>query len=114
MITKGDILLIELGTDGTVGSEQMGTRPCAVVSNNIGNKFSPCITVAMITSKENKPGLPTHVELAEGAFGLNKKSIILCEQLRTIDKLRIIHKLGKLSDGAVHQLNFALIQALAL
>ena len=113
MILKGDIFIAELGEEG-VGSEQLGTRPCVVVSNNIGNKFSPCVIVALVTSKTDKPNLPTHLELTEGSFGLNKRSVIMCEQLRTIDKIRLKKQIGKLSEGVLAQLDFALMTALQI
>lgn len=113
MTTRGDIFLANFDT--VLGSEQGGTRPCVIISNNVGNQFSPCVTVALITSKvESKPNLPTHLELNAGNFGLAKKSIVLCEQIRTIDKMRLIQKLGSLDFLTLSALNWTLTQALAL
>ncbi len=92
---RGDIFLVDL--DPGVGSEQKGKRPVLILQNNIGNKYSPTIIVAPITSYINKTKIPTHVKLKEYVSGLKKDSIVLLEQLRTIDKCRLISKIGSIS-----------------
>ncbi len=91
-IRRGDIFYANLSP--VVGSEQGGIRPVLVVQNNIGNKYSPTIIVAAITSKINKAKLPTHIELSGATYGLEKNSVVLLEQIRTLDKARLIEKIG--------------------
>ena len=86
-IKKGDLYFADLSP--VTGSEQGGVRPVLVVQNDVGNKYSPTIIVAAITSKKNKADLPTHVAIDADGNGLSKNSIILMEQLRTIDKRRL-------------------------
>ena len=88
---------------GTQGSEQGGLRPVLIVQNNIGNKFSPTITIVPLTSELTKARLPTHVEL-EG-YGLNFKSVILIEQIRTIDKRRLRDYIGQLNEELMEKVN---------
>lgn len=111
-IFRGDILLADLNPFR--GSEQGGTRPVVVVQNNIGNKFSPTIIVASITSKATKSQLPTHVNVKASYDGLVEDSIVMLEQMRTIDKTRIIHKLGEVSNSDLHQINCAISVSLGL
>lgn len=108
-INKGDIFYADM--QGAIGSEQTGLRPCVVISNNIGNKFSPCVIVAMITSKLDKPNLPTHVQVP-ALYGLSAKSIILCEQVRTLDKRRFKAYLGTLPPQKISEVNIALAKSL--
>ena len=100
---KGDIYYANL--DGTIGSEQGGTRPVVVIQNNVGNKHSPTVIVATMTSKD-KPHLPTHVVVREG---VPKKSLILCEQIRTIDKSRLIDKIGTISSETMVKVDKAIM-----
>lgn len=93
IIKRGDIYYADLG-EGK-GSEQGGSRPVLVIQNNIGNKFSPTVIVAAITSSNGKTNIPTHVELNSNC-GLPKNSIVLLEQIRTIDKRRLSDKIGRL------------------
>lgn len=79
-----------------VGSEQGGVRPVLIIQNDVGNKFSPTVIIAAITSQINKAKLPTHMELNAKTFGLPKDSVILLEQIRTIDKKRLKEKIGHL------------------
>ena len=81
-----------------VGSEQGGIRPVLIIQNDIGNKYSPTVIVAAITSQINKAKIPTHIEISAKEYGLEKDSVILLEQIRTLDKLRLREKIGKLSD----------------
>ena len=81
-----------------VGSEQGGLRPVLIIQNDIGNKHSPTVIAAAITSQINKAKLPTHIELKGEQFGLNKDSVILMEQIRTLDKRRLKEKIGELDE----------------
>ncbi len=94
-IKRGDIFYANLSP--VVGSEQGGIRPVLIVQNNIGNKYSPTVIVAAITSKINKAKLPTHIELDAQNYGLDKDSVILLEQIRTLDKARLLTKIGSAS-----------------
>jgi len=106
-IKRGDILLVFLNP--SVGSEQGGKRPVVVIQNNIGNKYSPTIIVAPITSKQNKAKLPTHVEIDDYQIcGLDKPSIVLLEQIETIDKSRIIKKLNCVNENTLRKINEAI------
>ena len=84
IVKRGDIYYADLSP--VVGSEQGGIRPVLVIQNDIGNKYSPTVIAAAITSQINKAKMPTHIELAAKDYGLNKDSVILLEQIRTIDK----------------------------
>lgn len=112
MIRRGDIFYADLSP--VVGSEQGGVRPVLVIQNDIGNKFSPTIIVSAITSQINKAKLPTHVEISAKEYGLQKDSVILLEQLRTIDKKRLKEKIGHLDDKLMEQVNEALYISLGL
>lgn len=88
MLKRGDIILVDL--EGSKGSEQGNSRPCCVVSNDIANKVSPVITVVPLTSRIGKRMLPTHVFLTQEQYPIHSDSIVLCEHIKTIDKMRII------------------------
>ena len=90
IVKRGDIYYADLSP--VVGSEQGGIRPVLVIQNDIGNKYSPTVIAAAITSQINKAKMPTHIELAAKDYGLNKDSVILLEQIRTIDKRRLREK----------------------
>ena len=112
-IRRGDIYYADLSP--VVGSEQGGIRPVLIVQNNMGNRYSPTVIAAAITSKTGKTKLPTHIEvsaderLAEsGSCGLAKNSIILLEQIRTIDKQRLKERMGKLDDRTMQQVDSAI------
>ena len=92
IIKRGDIFYADLSP--VVGSEQGGVRPVLVIQNNVGNRYSPTVIVAAITSQMRKAKLPTHIEIKAGKFGLIKDSVLLLEQIRTIDKKRIKDKIG--------------------
>ena len=96
------------------GSEQGGVRPVLVVQNDIGNKFSPTVIVVAITSKLHKAKLPTHIELKEHMANLEKNSILLCEQIRTLDKLRLKEKVGALDANFMKGVDRAIAISLAL
>ncbi len=95
-VRRGDIFYADLSP--VVGSEQGGTRPVLIVQNNTGNKYSPTVIAAAITSQTGKARLPTHISIAGGSVGLSKDSVILLEQVRTIDKKRLREHMGKLDE----------------
>lgn len=105
-VKRGDIFYADLSP--VVGSEQGGMRPVLVIQNDIGNKYSPTIIAAAITSKINKAKMPTHIELSANVYGLNKDSVILLEQIRTIDKRRLREKIGRLDLDMMHRVDKAL------
>lgn len=106
IVKRGDIYYADLSP--VVGSEQGGRRPVLVIQNDIGNKYSPTVIAAAITSQINKAKMPTHIELAAKDYGLNKDSVILLEQIRTIDKRRLREKIGRIDDGLMASVNNAL------
>ena len=106
IVKRGDIYYADLSP--VVGSEQGGIRPVLVIQNDIGNKYSPTVIAAAITSQINKAKMPTHIELAAKDYGLNKDSVILLEQIRTIDKRRLQEKIGRIDDGLMASVNNAL------
>ena len=99
VIKRGDMFYADLSP--VIGSEQGGIRPVLVIQNNIGNKYSPTVIVSAITSQLSKNKLPTHIELDSEEFGLKSDSIILSEQIRTIDKSRLKEKIGHINDAKV-------------
>ena len=103
IVKRGDIVYADLSP--VIGSEQGGVRPVLIVQNDIGNKYSPTVIVAAITSQINKAKLPTHVELDGKQYGLTKDSVVLLEQVRTIDRKRIKEKIGRISDPLMSQIN---------
>lgn len=112
ILKRGDVFYADLSP--VVGSEQGGVRPVLIVQNDIGNKYSPTVIVAAITSQINKAKLPTHIELESDEYGLNKDSVVLLEQIRTIDKKRLKERIGHLDDKKMHYVNTALIISLGL
>lgn len=106
IIKRGDIFYADLSP--VVGSEQGGVRPVLIVQNDIGNKYSPTVIAAAITSQINKAKLPTHIEISAQEYGLLKDSVILLEQIRTIDKKRLREKVGHLDDELMGKVNEAL------
>ncbi|NJD01768.1 MAG: type II toxin-antitoxin system PemK/MazF family toxin [Ruminiclostridium sp.] len=106
LIKRGDIFYADLSP--VIGSEQGGVRPVLVVQNDIGNKYSPTVIAAAITSQINKAKLPTHIEISAQEYGLLKDSVILMEQIRTIDKKRLREKIGRLDDELMDRVNEAL------
>ena len=97
-----------------VGSEQGGVRPVLIIQNDIGNKYSPTVIVASITSQINKAKLPTHIEISAHEYGLNKDSVILLEQIRTIDKKRLREKIGCLDKNMMLKVDNSLQISLGL
>ena len=113
IIIRGDILYANMGEG--IGSEQGGIRPVVCIQNNVGNKFSPTIIVAPLTSQQNKTKLPTHVEInEEGNTGLGKQSIVLLEQIKTLDKRRILEKIGICSQKTINNIDKALLISLGI
>ena len=106
LIKRGEIYYADLSP--VIGSEQGGVRPVLVVQNDIGNKYSPTVIAAAITSQINKAKLPTHIEISAQEYGLLKDSVILMEQIRTIDKKRLREKIGHLDDELMDRVNEAL------
>ena len=105
-VKRGDIYYADLSP--VVGSEQGGIRPVLVLQNDIGNKYSPTIIVAAITSQINKSKLPTHLSIRADQFGIAKDSVILLEQIRTIDKTRLREKMGHIDDILMQKVNNAI------
>lgn len=108
-IKRGELYYADLSP--VVGSEQGGIRPVLVVQNDIGNKYSPTVIVAAITSQMSKAKIPTHIEL-DTTYGLSKNSVLLLEQLRTLDKRRLKEKIGMLDDNRMKSVNNALLISL--
>lgn len=105
-IKRGDIYYADLSP--VVGSEQGGMRPVLIVQNDVGNKYSPTVIAAAITSKMGKRELPTHIDLYADRVGLQKDSVILLEQIRTIDKKRLGEKMGHLDDDLMGEVDQAI------
>lgn len=105
-IKRGDIYYADLSP--VIGSEQGGLRPVLIVQNDIGNKYSPTVIAAAITSKVGKTKLPTHIDVIGNNAGLAKDSVILLEQIRTIDKKRLKEKMGHLDDVTMSHVNDAI------
>ena len=106
-VTRGDIYYADLSP--VVGSEQGGVRPVLVVQNDVGNKFSPTVIIAAITSRLSKAKLPTHIELNKDKFNLPKDSVVLLEQIRTLDKLRLKEKVCTLDPKTMQSVDIALL-----
>ncbi|MDO4540456.1 MAG: type II toxin-antitoxin system PemK/MazF family toxin [Syntrophomonadaceae bacterium] len=112
MIKRAEIYFAQLNP--VVGSEQGGIRPVLVVQNDVGNQHSPTTIVLAITSQINKAKLPTHVELKARHFGMERDSVILAEQIRTIDKTRLKQRVAVLNDELMRQVDQALLTSLQL
>ncbi|MBQ8197049.1 MAG: type II toxin-antitoxin system PemK/MazF family toxin [Clostridia bacterium] len=110
MIKRGELYYADLSP--VVGSEQGGIRPVLIVQNDTGNKYSPTIIAAAITSQLNKARLPTHIEISARDFGLSKDSVILLEQIRTLDKKRLKERIGELTPVTMKKVNVALLISL--
>ncbi len=111
-IRRGDIYYADLSP--VVGSEQGGLRPVLIVQNDVGNKYSPTVIAAAITSKMTKAKLPTHIGIFGEKVGLSKDSVILLEQIRTIDKTRLKEKMGHLDDDVMSSVNNAITVSFGL
>lgn len=102
-VKRGDIFYADLSP--VVGSEQGGIRPVLIIQNDVGNKYSPTVIAAAITSRLNKAKLPTHIEVDASLYGLSKDSVVLLEQIRTIDKRRLREKMGHLDTGMMYRID---------
>ncbi len=111
-VKRGDIFYADLSP--VVGSEQGGIRPVIIIQNDIGNRYSPTVIVAAITSQINKAKLPTHVEISSEEYGLNRDSVVLLEQIRTLDKKRLKEKIGHMTDDDMKKVNKSLLISLNL
>ena len=105
---REDIIMIDLGQEGSIGSEQRGYRPAIVIQNNVGNAYSPTLVVALITTKD-KADIPTHMNV-----DLYEPSTIMAEQVRTIDKCRVHKKIGRLKSEYIHRLNHCIAVSMGL
>ncbi|MBC9783653.1 PemK family transcriptional regulator [Heliobacillus mobilis] len=112
VIRRGEVYYAELNP--VVGSEQGGTRPVLIIQNDIGNQYSPTTIVAAITSQISKAKLPTHVEVPARRSGLDRDSVVLLEQIRTIDKTRLREKIGVLDEEMMNKVAQALEISLGL
>ncbi|MBQ3571438.1 MAG: type II toxin-antitoxin system PemK/MazF family toxin [Clostridia bacterium] len=110
IIKRGELYYADLSP--VIGSEQGGVRPVLVVQNDIGNRYSPTVIAAAVTSKINKAKLPTHIELSASLYGLAKDSVVLLEQIRTIDKRRLKDRIGLLSKQMMMRVDDALLISL--
>lgn len=111
-IVRGEIYYADLSP--VVGSEQGGIRPVLVVQNDVGNKFSPTVIIAAITSQLSKSRLPTHIELPKESYKLPKDSVVLLEQIRTLDKRRLKDKIDTLDEGTMQKVDVALMISLGV
>ena len=111
-VKRGDIFYADLSP--VVGSEQGGVRPVLIVQNDTGNKHSPTVIAAAITSQTGKARLPTHITLAAGSAGLPKDSIVLLEQVRTLDKRRLREHMGRVDDRVMRQVDNAIAVSFGL
>lgn len=103
IIKRGDVFYADLSP--VVGSEQGGVRPVLVIQNDIGNRFSPTVIIAAITAQIQKAKLPTHVEIEAKTHGMERDSVILLEQIRTIDKQRLTDKITHLEEDTMRKVN---------
>ncbi|CAM4141091.1 type II toxin-antitoxin system PemK/MazF family toxin [Bacillus cereus] len=112
IVKRGDVYFADLSP--VVGSEQGGVRPVLVIQNDIGNRFSPTVIVAAITAQIQKAKLPTHVEIDAKKYGFERDSVILLEQIRTIDKQRLTDKITHLDEVMMSRVDVALQISLGL
>ena len=106
IVKRGDIYYADLSP--VVGSEQGGVRPVLIIQNDVGNKYSPTVIAAAITSRINKAKMPTHIELSAKEYGLNKDSVVLLEQIRTLYKRRLKDRMGELDVPSMTRVDHAL------
>lgn len=112
IVKRGDVFFADLSP--VVGSEQGGTRPVLIIQNDIGNRFSPTVIIAAITAQIQKAKLPTHVEINAKKYGFERDSVILLEQLRTIDKSRLTDRITQLDEALMEKVDTALAISLGL
>ncbi len=111
-VKRGDVFLADLSP--VVGSEQGGTRPVLILQNDVGNRFSPTVIVAAITAQIQKAKLPTHIEIKANTYGFERNSVILLEQIRTIDKQRLTDRITHLDEEVMKKVNDAVQISLGL
>ena len=111
-VRRGDIFYADLSPE--VGSEQGGVRPVLIIQNDMGNRHSPTVIAAAITSQLNKAKLPTHIELLDPHCGLTKDSVVLLEQIRTLDKRRLRERMGRLDEEKMAQVDTAIAVSFGL
>ena len=111
-VKRGDIFYADLSP--VVGSEQGGLRPVLIIQNDVGNKYSPTVIAAAITSRLGKTRLPTHIDIYADKVGLAKDSVVLLEQIRTLDKRRLKEKMGHLDEGVMSEVNTAIAVSFGL
>ena len=111
-VKRGDIFYADLSP--VVGSEQEGVRPVLIVQNDTGNRHSPTVIAAAITSQTGKARLPTHIEFPAGSYGLPKDSVVLLEQIRTLDKRRLREHMGRLDSALMKQVDSAIAVSFGL
>lgn len=109
-IKRGDLFYADLSP--VIGSEQGGIRPVLIIQNDIGNKYSPTVIVSAVTGQIGKAKIPTHVELKKDEYGLKADSVVLLEQIRTLDKQRLKQKIGGLSASKMMEVNKAMLISL--
>ena len=112
IVKRGDVFFADLSP--VVGSEQGGTRPVLIIQNDIGNRFSPTVIIAAITAQIQKAKLPTHVEINAKKYGFERDSVILLEQVRTIDKSRLTDRITQLDEALMEKVDIALAISLGL
>ncbi len=112
VVKRGDVFYADLSP--VVGSEQGGIRPVLIIQNDVGNRYSPTVICAAITSQINKAKLPTHIEIETQNCTLVKDSVVLLEQVRTIDKRRLREKICRLSDELMRRVDKALLISIGL
>ncbi len=112
IVKRGDVYYADLSP--VIGSEQGGIRPVLVVQNDIGNRYSPTVIVSAITSQINKAKLPTHIEISSEDFSLPRDSVVLLEQIRTIDKKRLKEKIGRFDKNLMGEVDDCLKISLGL
>ena len=111
-VRRGDIYYADLSP--VVGSEQGGVRPVLIIQNNTGNRYSPTVIAAAITSQTGKAKLPTHIELSAERSGLSRDSVVLLEQIRTLDKRRLREKMGRADDAVMEKIDTAIAVSFGL
>ena len=111
-VKRGDIFYADLSP--VVGSEQGGVRPVLIIQNDTGNRHSPTVIAAAITSQTGKAKLPTHIELSAHQYGLPKNSLVLLEQIRTLDKRRLRERMGRLDDALMDRVDTAIAVSFGL
>ena len=111
-VKRGDIYYADLSP--VVGSEQGGVRPVLIVQNDVGNRYSPTVIAAAITSQTGKARLPTHIELAAQSYGLSRDSVVLLEQIRTIDKKRLKERMGRVDSSMMDKIDTAIAVSFGL